>query len=225
MRTIKFSGGWSFAPATQDDVDAMIEMEKKVFEEEIAFTEPQLRAWIEYNPNMFYVVKKGEQVEAFTAIAPITKECYESLKTATKKDMSEFKAEDFSPTRDFKYCYFADIVARTATKKGTSEYDPSASNICFLGVVPIILENSTYVATTPVTEDGRQAAQIFGFSKDGQFPVKPEFKPDQLHQNYFVQIVPEITKRAKLALGFMRARLKGNDIEEEPIGVKLKLQK
>lgn len=217
MKTIKFTNGWSFEPATLDDIPGMIEIENCYFNESIAFTEPQLRAWIEYNPNMFYVVKKGEQVEAFTAVAPITEECYANLKTGIKKDMSQFKPEDFSQDRKLTYCYFADIATRTAKNKGTEDYSPIASCITFIGIVSILLENSKFVATTPVTDDGCKAASQFGFSIDGEFPVKPEYKPKK-EENCFVQ-VDKIRERAEKILKIFRAQLGKKSIsivEQQP---------
>ena len=59
VKTVRtYMNGWSFEPATIEDIPAMLEIEKLYFDKKIAFTKEQLEAWIGFNSNMFYVVKK-----------------------------------------------------------------------------------------------------------------------------------------------------------------------
>lgn len=209
-KTIRtYTNGWSFEPATLDDIPAMLEIEKLYFETKIAFTEDQLKAWIEFNPNMFYVVKKDNHVEAFTAIAPITEECYGKLQDGLLNDMKYFKSEDFASDRSLKYCYFADIATRSKNDKNTCL--PTDSLLIFVGIVSILLDKNkkngaSYVATTPVTNEGVTGAKLFGFKINGKDNPQKEI-------NCFVN-VDLVRENAMAVIDFMNRMLIKRGITE-----------
>lgn len=179
---------YPFTVATFEDVEGIVDIEKNFFEKGVAYTADFIEDWMNYNPNMFYVVKdRNDVVRAFTILVPITKECYMALKKNEITDMNEFKKEDVLVTTQSEYYYFADIAA---TNK-----EPLAAVSILNGIQIYLCQNAHYVATTPITNDGERVSKIFGFG-----PLVEKGK------NCFLEITPEIRK--KRSNGFQRKRKK-----------------
>jgi len=177
---------YDFTVATINDVDGIVEIEKKYFESGIAYTSEFIKKWINYNPNMFYVVKdKNNNIKAFTILVPITQDCFNKLRRNEINDMNQFEESDILQTVQSEFYYFADIA--------TFNKEPLSTVSLLNGIQKHLCANAHYVAATPITDDGLRISKIFGFG-----PILEKGK------NCFVEITPEL--REKYREGFERRR-------------------
>lgn len=179
---------YPFSIATGEDVKGIIEIEKNFFDKGVAYTEDFIQDWMNYNPNMFYVVKDNNNVvKAFTILVPVTEQCYQALIKNEITDMNQFQKEHVLNEIQSKYYYFADIAA--------SNKDPFASVSLLNGIQIYLCENAQYVVTTPITNDGERVCQLFGFG--------PEITKGK---NCVLKVTPEVIEKRKL--GFARRKIK-----------------
>jgi len=144
-----------FDLANEYDIEGIMEIEENFFQSGVAYKKEDIIKWMNYNPNMFYVVRDSEgRVKAFTIIAPITEECYKKFKSGIITDMNEFELSDIMITLQSDYYYFADVASK--------QKDAIAAMILFNNILPIIWENTHYVVTTPITDAGRNKARKLG---------------------------------------------------------------
>ena len=144
-----------FGLAKEVDIPQIMALEEKFFSSGVAYLEDDVRKWMTYNPNMFYVVKDDLGcIRAFTIMAPITKECYMKFRNGIVTDMNEFELSDLLVSLQSDYYYFADVVS--------DKKDAIAAMILFNNILPIIWNNTHYVVTTPITDAGRNKARKLG---------------------------------------------------------------
>ena len=144
-----------FDIAKESDIPEIMTIEETFFATGVSYTEENIRKWMNYNPNMFYVIRNNiGQVKAFTIIAPITEECYNKFKNGSISDMNQFELSDIEVTLQSDYYYFADVAAL--------EKDAIASMLLFKNILPIMWEHTHYIVTTPITEEGKNKAKRLG---------------------------------------------------------------
>ena len=168
---------YDFTIATTEDIESIVEIEKKYFEKSVAYTSEFIRKWIDYNPNMFYVVKdRNNNIKAFTILVPITEVCFNKLSRNEINDMNQFEKSDVLQTAQSEFYYFADIA--------TFNKDPLSTVSLLNGIQKYLCNYAHYVAATPITDDGLRISKIFGFG-----PILERGK------NCFVEITPEIKEK------------------------------
>ena len=174
---------YDFKAATIEDIAKMVAIEEEFFENGIAYTADFISTWMQYNPNMFYVVKDSDgTVKAFTILVPITEACYEKLKRNEITDMISFKEEDVLNSIQSEYYYFADIAS--------SKKDPLASFSLLKGIQKFLGDNAHYIATTPITDDGVRISIRFGFG--------PQVKKGE---NCFVEVTENSKEKTRFSFG------------------------
>ena len=131
------------------DIDGIMAIEENFFKEkEISYKREDIIKWMNFNRNMFYVVRDtNNQVVAFTILVPITEDCYCKFKQGKNNDLDKLQLGDIVPYMESDYYYFADVACLNK--------DANASMIIFRTVLPFLIENTKYIVTTPVTKEGQ----------------------------------------------------------------------
>lgn len=151
---------YNFEKANIKDAKAISNIEKEYFEEGIAYTEEFIKDWMNYNPEMFWVVRDELGiVKAHTILVPVTRECYQRLYKNQIHDMLEFKKEDVLQTEQADYYYTASIAI---TKDVINKL--KVSSVLLSGIICYFYEHGERIITTPITEAGLSITKSLGYS-------------------------------------------------------------
>lgn len=163
----------SFENASSNDIKAIAEIEHEYFEEGVAYTEEFIKKWMEYNPNIFWVVKdEVGKVVAHTILVPVTEECYEKLYQNEIHDMIEFRETDVLQDEDSDYYYTASIAVEKEYRSRLT-----VVNTLFVGIISYFSQHGSRIITTPITTDGLKITKSLGYRAiDGKDRVDTNYE-------------------------------------------------
>lgn len=166
---------YKFDSATLKDAKVIADIETEHFEDGIAYTEEFIRNWMNYNPNMFYVVRdENGGVVAHIILVPVTDLCYDRLRLNEIHDMSEFTIADVLPENNSDFYYTASIAIRKELNKSFG-----ISVALMNGIATFFNEHGKCVITTPITPEGLKITMNMGYkSINGIDNCKENFELD-----------------------------------------------
>lgn len=174
---------YKFQIANIDDAKAIADIESEHFDEGIAYTEDFVKNWMNYNSEMFYVVKdENGNVVAHTILVPVTSECYDKLRKNLVHDMLEFNKDDVLDNKDSDYYYAASIAVKKEAIRKISVLSSLIS-----GIIQYFSEYGHYIITTPITKAGLTITQSLGYKAINGENV--------INNNYEIVIESEVRAR------------------------------
>lgn len=152
---------YNFKNATWSDLKEISKIEQEFFGGySKAFNEEFIKSWYKHNPNMFFVVKNGQdKVVAFSILTPISEKLYDKLVKGEVGDLYDFNKSEVPRTMDSNYYYISDIcITKEATKSRNVIFA-----LLFGGSINFLLDKANYIMTLPVTKEGARLCKKLGF--------------------------------------------------------------
>jgi N-acetylglutamate synthase-like GNAT family acetyltransferase len=161
----------TFSKAAREGIPACVELSKKTFpdlQQGIASVETRL-AWLEKNPDLFYVVKRDDEVVGYTAIIPMKPEKIQKILVNEEfiKDVQPEEIQEFQPGPPL-HIYAMTMITKPNISKGKKRAYGSS---LVAGLITAITELGKKGVTIHTiygrseTVDGIRALKRIGFTQ------------------------------------------------------------
>ena len=177
-----------FEKATKEDVPACIQIGTASYpniQQPVTSLETRL-AWFNKNPDMYYIVRHGEEIVGYTTIIPMKEEKIKAI-LENKEYLADVKPEDieeFAPGKEL-YVY----ISTMRTKPGISKTEKRAYGVRLIGgLITTIMEmikrgvNIKTLYSRSETVDGIRVLKHMGFT---------EIPSTTYYKNYMLRIEEE----------------------------------